>query len=70
MPGIATWLLMQELMSDLRRRGLISTEDGVTIIDRALAQAKHTSAELAGPAVTGARVFLEHYREAWEQQEP
>lgn len=67
-PGIATWLLMQELMSDLLRRGLINRADGVNLIDRALAQAKHTSAELSGPAVTGARVFLEHYREVWLRQ--
>lgn len=68
--GIAGWMLAGELMTLLRDRGIITTEDGETIIARALADAEALTGVVQGEAPEGAIDSLRRLRETWSREPP
>ena len=68
--GVAGYAVAMELLSKLEERGLLSRDDGVGIIDSALAALERTDAQTPHPAFRVARRMLDGQLEVWQRDRP
>lgn len=70
-PGFAAYCVTLELLGHLHDRGILSADDGVTILDAALAGLEKTAGQHpSAEPLTVARQMLERQIVVWKRDRP